>query len=66
MHHRLDHAIAVDLRGRCGIGQVAVFLQRQSVHVGAHQQYGAVAVAHHANDAGPANLLGHVNPADRA
>jgi len=60
MHDGLFHAVNIDLRGRGGIGEPAVFLQRQAVHVGAHQDGRAVAILHHRDNAGAANAFCHI------
>ena len=59
VHHRCVDAVDADLMDLAGIGETGFLLDRQSVHVGADQDGGTIAVAQHADDAGLADLLRH-------
>lgn len=60
MHHRLLDAVDVDLCDRGGLGDAAVFFQRQAIHIGAHQDRRAVTIFQDRDHAGAANPFGNV------
>ena len=66
VHDRRLDPVDPDLADLRGIRQAALLLDRQAVHVGADQDGRPGPVAHHPDDAGPADALGDLDPADGA
>ena len=64
--HRVDQVARdrVFLLLARGVLESRFFLDRQAVHVGAHHHRRAIAVFQHGNDAGAADVLGHVEARD--
>ena len=59
VHHRHFKAIDPDLFHRGRIGKAGALLHRQTIHIRAHKDDGAITVFQHADDTGAADFLGH-------